>query len=103
MLARTAPGTADEALTIILDAERDAPEQIRHHFISRQLVLRWIRQQHGNPATTCIAITERISQAKVMRWLSALLVVDADCCHSLPCWLSHNAYYGRQAGLRRRT
>lgn len=40
----------DEALAILLDAERDAPEQIRYHFISRQLVLRWIRQQRGKPS-----------------------------------------------------
>lgn len=33
----------DEALALLLAAEREAPEQIRHHFISRQLVTRWIR------------------------------------------------------------
>ena len=40
----------DEALTILLDAEHVAPEQIRRHVISRQLVMRWIRQQRGKPS-----------------------------------------------------
>jgi hypothetical protein len=40
----------DEALTILLDAEGDEPEQIWHHFISRQLVLRGVRQERGKPS-----------------------------------------------------
>jgi transcriptional regulator with XRE-family HTH domain len=50
----------DEALTILLDAERDAPEQIRHHFISRQLVLRWIRQQRGKPSHHLAGLAKRL-------------------------------------------
>jgi transcriptional regulator with XRE-family HTH domain len=50
----------EEALTILLDAERDAPEQIRHHFISRQLVLSWIRQQRGKPSHHLIGLAERL-------------------------------------------
>lgn len=50
----------DEALTILLDAEQDAPEQIRHHFISRQLVLRWIRQQRGKPSHQLAGLAKRL-------------------------------------------
>ncbi|MGH3976234.1 MAG: helix-turn-helix domain-containing protein, partial [Pseudonocardiaceae bacterium] len=50
----------DEALTILLDAERDAPEQIRYHFISRQLVLRWIRQQRGKPSHHLVGLAQRL-------------------------------------------
>jgi hypothetical protein len=50
----------EEALTILLDAERDAPEQIRHHFITRQLVQGWIRQQRGRPSHHLIGLAERL-------------------------------------------
>jgi transcriptional regulator with XRE-family HTH domain len=53
----------EEALTILLDAERDAPEQIRHHFIPRQLVLSWIRQQRGKPSHHLIGLAERLHVA----------------------------------------
>ena len=44
----------------LLDAERDAPEQIRHHFISRQLVLSWIRQQRGEPSHHLAGLAKRL-------------------------------------------
>jgi tetratricopeptide (TPR) repeat protein len=50
----------EEALTILLDAERDAPEQIRHHFISRQLVLSWVRQQRGKPSHQLAGLAKRL-------------------------------------------
>jgi len=50
----------NEALTILLDVEHDAPEQIRHHFISRQLVLSWIRQQRGKPSHQLAGLTKRL-------------------------------------------
>jgi hypothetical protein len=34
----------DTALAVLLSAEQIAAEQVRHHFISRQLVLTWMRQ-----------------------------------------------------------
>ena len=37
----------DDALGVLLDAERLAPEQIKHHAISRQLVLSWLRNHRG--------------------------------------------------------
>jgi hypothetical protein len=50
----------DEALAILLDAERNAPEQIRHHFISRQLVMRWIRHQRGKPSHHLAELAKRL-------------------------------------------
>lgn len=50
----------DEALTILLDAEQDAPEQIRHHFISRQLVVSWVRQQRGKPSHQLAGLAKRL-------------------------------------------
>lgn len=37
----------DDALAVLLDAEQLAPEQIKHHAISRQLVLSWLRSHRG--------------------------------------------------------
>jgi hypothetical protein len=53
----------DDALAILLDAEREAPEQIRHHFISRQLVVRWIRQQRGKPSHQLAGLAKRLHVA----------------------------------------
>ena len=50
----------EEALTILLTAEHEAPEQIRHHFISRQLVMRWIRQQRGKPSYHLAELARRL-------------------------------------------
>ncbi|GAA3251391.1 helix-turn-helix transcriptional regulator [Pseudonocardia petroleophila] len=45
--AYTARNRRDDALGVLLDAEQLAPEQIRHHAISRQLVLSWLRNNRG--------------------------------------------------------
>lgn len=45
--AYSARNRRDDALAVLLDAERLAPEQIKHHAISRQLVLSWLRNQRG--------------------------------------------------------
>ena len=50
----------DEALALLLDAERDAPEQIRYHYVSRQLVMRWIRQQRGKPSHHLTELAKRL-------------------------------------------
>jgi hypothetical protein len=34
----------DEAREILVSTEREAPEQVRYHFIARELVLTWLRQ-----------------------------------------------------------
>ena len=45
--AYTARNRREDALSVILGAEQLAPEQIRHHAISRQLVLSWLRNTRG--------------------------------------------------------
>ncbi len=39
----------DAAAATVLDAERLAPEQVRHHYLARQLVLTWVRNSPGRP------------------------------------------------------
>ncbi|MEU4519404.1 hypothetical protein AB0F52_11890 [Amycolatopsis sp. NPDC024027] len=43
-------GQKDAAVATVLDAERRAPDQVRHHYLSRQLVLNWVRNTPGKPA-----------------------------------------------------
>ena len=40
----TATGMEHDALNVVLHAERDAPEQVRYHYIARELVLTWLRR-----------------------------------------------------------
>jgi tetratricopeptide (TPR) repeat protein len=42
-------GRQDAAVTTVLEAERKAPDQVRHHYLSRQLVLNWVRNAQGKP------------------------------------------------------
>jgi len=35
----------DDALATILQAEHDSPEQVRHHYIARELVVTWMRSR----------------------------------------------------------
>jgi transcriptional regulator with XRE-family HTH domain len=39
----------DEAIATVLEAENSAPEQVRHHYLSKQLVLTWVRNALGRP------------------------------------------------------
>ncbi|MEV6345027.1 helix-turn-helix transcriptional regulator [Actinoplanes sp. NPDC051851] len=50
----------DEALSALLDAEQMAPEQVRHHYLGRQLVLTWIRQQRGKPSSELVGLARRL-------------------------------------------
>ena len=45
--AYSARNRRDDALGVMLEAEQLAPEQIKHHAISRQLVLSWLRNHRG--------------------------------------------------------
>jgi transcriptional regulator with XRE-family HTH domain len=58
--AYAARNQTDEALSLILDAEKLAPEQVRYHFIPRQLVTSWIRRQHGKPSLALADLAQRI-------------------------------------------
>jgi len=51
---------ADQALDVLLDAEKLAPEQVRYHFLSRQLVLTWVRNQRGKPSYQLDALAKRL-------------------------------------------
>jgi hypothetical protein len=37
-----------------------APEQVRHHYLGRQLVLTWIRQQRGKPPSELVGMARRL-------------------------------------------
>ena len=58
--AYSARNRRDEGLAIVLDAERMAPEQVRHHYISRQLVLTWMRQQRRTPSLELAGLAARL-------------------------------------------
>jgi transcriptional regulator with XRE-family HTH domain len=58
--AYSARNQRDEGLAVILNAERMAPEQVRHHFISRQLVLTWMRQQRSKPSLELAGLAARL-------------------------------------------
>ena len=53
-------GRRDTALATVLDAEQLAPEQVRHHYLSRQLVLTWVRNVQGNPPTELDQLARRM-------------------------------------------
>ena len=48
------------ALAVLLTAEQVAPEQVRHHFISRQLVLTWMRQLRRKPNLELAGLAARL-------------------------------------------
>jgi hypothetical protein len=50
----------DEALTILLEAEQTAPEQVRHHYMSRELVIGWIRGTRGQPSHPVADLARRL-------------------------------------------
>jgi hypothetical protein len=49
-----------EALSLVLDAEELAPEQVQYHFISRQLVTKWVRTQRGKPSYQLTELARRL-------------------------------------------
>ncbi|MER7045567.1 hypothetical protein [Streptomyces jumonjinensis] len=50
----------DEALAVLLDAEQAAPEQVRHHYLSRELVIGWIRGTKGRPSHPVADLARRL-------------------------------------------
>ncbi len=50
----------DGAQAMLLDAEQIAPEQVRHHFLSRQLALTWVRRQRGKPSAELVSLARRL-------------------------------------------
>lgn len=58
--ALSAWNRTDEALALVLEAEEIAPEQVRHHYMSRELVLGWMRGTRGRPARSVADLAERL-------------------------------------------
>ncbi|WP_246530838.1 helix-turn-helix domain-containing protein [Streptomyces bathyalis] len=50
----------DEALDKVLEAEQDAPEQVRHHYMSRELVVGWVRGTKGQPSRSVADLAHRL-------------------------------------------
>ncbi|MEV5937969.1 helix-turn-helix domain-containing protein [Streptomyces sp. NPDC051994] len=62
--ALSAWNRTDEAMEMVLAAEELAPEQVRHHYMGRELVLGWLRGTRGRPARPIADLAERL---QVMR------------------------------------
>ncbi|MCI3930260.1 helix-turn-helix domain-containing protein [Streptomyces sp. AN091965] len=58
--ALTARNRTDEALAVVLEAEQLAPEQVRHHYMSRELVLGWVRGTRGRPSSSVADLADRL-------------------------------------------
>jgi transcriptional regulator with XRE-family HTH domain len=53
----------DDAMHTLLHVEQAAPEQVRYHFISRQLVLTWMRRTRGKPSYHLAGLAHRLKVA----------------------------------------
>ncbi len=58
--ALSAWNRTDEALAKLLEAEQDAPEQVRHHYMSRELVIGWVRGIRGRPSQPVADLARRL-------------------------------------------
>jgi transcriptional regulator with XRE-family HTH domain len=61
--ALSAWNRTDEALATLLGAERLAPEQVRHHALSRRLVQGWVRRGRTRPSFELAALAQRVHVA----------------------------------------
>lgn len=58
--ALTKANRRDEALSTVLTAEQCAPEQVRYHFLTRNLVQSWMRTQRGKPPLHLAQLATRL-------------------------------------------
>ncbi|WOX24313.1 helix-turn-helix domain-containing protein [Streptomyces solicathayae] len=58
--ALSAHNRVDDALAMVLEAERWAPEQVRSHYLARELVLSWVRNQRGRPSRAMADLANRL-------------------------------------------
>jgi hypothetical protein len=58
--AYTAWNRVDDAMAMLLDAERLAPEQVRNHAMSRQLVQTWMHRSRGKPSFQLASLAKRV-------------------------------------------
>lgn len=61
--AYSAWNRTDEAMATLLDAEHFAPEQVRHHAVSRNLVQSWIRRGRHKPSHQLAGLARRMHVA----------------------------------------
>jgi transcriptional regulator with XRE-family HTH domain len=50
----------DEALAEVLTAEHSAPEQVRGHFLTHELVHHWIRDTRRSPSLALVGLSQRL-------------------------------------------
>lgn len=50
----------DDAIATVLEAETSAPEQVRHHYLSKHLVLTWVRNAPGKPPVELDQLAKRM-------------------------------------------
>jgi transcriptional regulator with XRE-family HTH domain len=53
----------DEALSTVLTAEQSAPEQVRRHFLTHELVHHWIRDTRRRPGRELVELSRRLGHA----------------------------------------
>lgn len=58
--AYSARNRRDNALDVLLGAETLAPEQVRHHFLSRRLVAHWMKTTRGPVSSTLADFAHRL-------------------------------------------
>ncbi|MFD5121686.1 helix-turn-helix domain-containing protein [Streptomyces sp. NPDC058385] len=58
--AFSAHNRVDDALSMVLEAETWAPEQVRSHYLARELVLSWVRNQRGRPSRAMADLANRL-------------------------------------------
>ncbi|MFI0240160.1 helix-turn-helix domain-containing protein [Streptomyces sp. NPDC016845] len=58
--ALSAHNRMDDALAKILEAESWAPEQVRSHYLAREMVLTWVRNQRGRPSRGLADLANRL-------------------------------------------
>lgn len=56
-------GRRDESMQILLEAERSAPDQVRRHFLTRELVSGWLHATRITPSSALLALASRLGQA----------------------------------------
>jgi transcriptional regulator with XRE-family HTH domain len=61
--ALTHVGRRDDAVVVVLRAEQGAPEQVRRHFLTHDLVRTWIRTTRTRPRSDLVALARRLGHA----------------------------------------
>lgn len=61
--ALTAVNRQEDALSLVLEAETDAPEQVRYHYLARHLVQTWVRTSAAKPSPGLAALARRLRVA----------------------------------------